>query len=149
MDGPLLALLVAGAMFAAGWHYGAKNVRADWTAERLQQSETARETERIAARNVSRIADDATRTSQRLAADAAGARSELARLRDVATAAGQRCDAAGTPPGGSTTTGPGVVLADLLGSASGRAAELAEALDAARNAGLACESAYDSLTRKP
>lgn len=83
----LLALLVA---FSAGWGVHARKAARDALQAQLQQSETNREAERLAARNMTRISDALTKdrlASDRRAADAAG------RLRDLAasTAAPAGC----------------------------------------------------------
>lgn len=74
----LAAVVIA---LAAGW-FGHARYRAGVDArEALQQSETARETERLAGRNMTRISDALTRdrlASDRRAADTAGRLQQLA-----------------------------------------------------------------------
>lgn len=51
-------------------------------------------------------------------------------------------------PGSTTTTGPGLVLADLYRGADDEAHELAAAFDYSLRAGLICERLYDSLSNR-
>lgn len=78
----VLALLTAA--FAAGWGAHIRWRAAADASQALQQSEDARESERLAARNITRITDELTQNrlrSDRAAADAAG------RLRQLAASA--------------------------------------------------------------
>lgn len=100
------------------------------------------------------IVDDATQTRDRAAADAAGARAALDRLRRAAVAAATTSPDTGAGPADPAAAascpaaaGPGLVLSDVLGGVAGRAVELGAAFDQSRAAGLACERAYDALTR--
>lgn len=100
------------------------------------------------------IVDEATQTRDRAAADAAGARAALDRLRRAATAAAaatlaEACAGPADPAvaeSGPPAAGTGLVLSDVLGSAGSRVVDLGAALDQSRAAGLACERAYEALT---
>lgn len=62
-------------------------------------------------------------------------------------------DARGLDPaaavGSEATTGPGLVLSNLLGGMDARGRECAAALDQSRIAGQACERSYDALRKPP
>lgn len=143
----LLGALAGIAAVAGGaWAAGAQHVQAKWDATDIQAalvaSETARETERLAAKRITRIANETDVALARARTDAVGARHALDSLRDAATQASANCAVriAPTSPPASDTT---VVLANVLVSAAGRAVELAAALDAATAAGQACERVVD------
>ncbi|WP_230586937.1 DUF2514 family protein [Bordetella hinzii] len=112
--------------------------------------EAARVEENRRTAAVERERDDAQKRAAVATADAAGARSELGRLRARADALARAAadsdpsTAAGGPAGADAVD----LLSYMLGRVSNRAAELAGVADRARNAGLTCERAYDA-SRSP
>jgi hypothetical protein len=82
--------------------------------------------------------------------DAAGARTELDRMRDRAATLARACSAPrGDPasaPGGPTAVDPGMVLADMLGRVATRSADLARLADERGVAGDTCVAHADGLT---
>lgn len=108
--------------------------------ERIQRSATTKEIDR--AHNLASAArTDASH------ADAVGRRmlDQLATLAASTSKAGPDTDAAA---GSSSTSGPGLVLTDLLGRLEPRGRELAAFLDQARISGLACERIYDAMSER-
>jgi hypothetical protein len=162
---PLLILSVVtllathGAAFYVG-HQLADNERleqaAEFEAERAalaaaaqtaEAAARAEEQRRVAA--VEEIRRGAQEQLDRVAADAAAARTAGNRLRDrvaILTAAcsrtpGDPAAAAGSPPTADTR----VLLADVFSEVERTGREMAAAADRARLAGAACERAYDAL----
>lgn len=133
----------------------ARQDQADYAAAAAQATadavQAARDEEQRRAAAIQEIADAASNALAVARADAVRARAAADRLRRAAeTYAAAHCGAApedpAVAPGSAPATGPGLVLADVLGRADDTAGDLAAAFDAARAAGLACQRAYDSLT---
>lgn len=144
-----LALSFAAGWSANGWRLGARladlqRAHAE-QAQRAQADARAEELRRVAAHQ--EIANVASLARARADDDRRAADAAHRRLLDAARAAGAAAADPGPAGGGAPTSGAGLVLADVLGSADDAAGELAAALDAARIAGLACERAYDALDR--
>ncbi len=134
--------------------------RADREHERAQAAlaltaavEQARQTEAQWRARHTEVQSHAENQIRVASADAARARSAADILRQRADVLGAQCAAERPGPGtdpadapaGQTTTGPGAVLADLLGRLAQTAAELAAVADARGGAGQACVQAYGAL----
>lgn len=141
---------------AQGWRGDARLARAEAarSQERDAQAqatmtaiEAARDEGRRRAAAVEKARDDAQNKAAAAAADAAGVRVELGRLRTranaLAHAAASRDPAAadGSPAGADAVD----LLTYMLGRVSDRAEELARIADRARISGLMCELAYGEL----
>lgn len=154
-----LAILAAAAAALAGlyaWRvgaerdYGRAEVRAEWTAAALAESEAnARETfRRLARQQENQLAQDRKLAEIRAAADRNLAAADQLRTQSAAAARRWR-DALRDSPTGSQCQAAGaaiVLQADVLGRADRRAGELAAFADAARAAGLKCEQDYRALS---
>ncbi|MGE8691505.1 MAG: DUF2514 family protein [Achromobacter sp.] len=157
------AAALAGALIAGGaawivrsWWADADEAKAEaaFAKERYAQAqatvtavEAAREEGRRRTAAVENARDDAQKQAAAAAADAAGVRGELGRLRArtnalAHTAAARDPAAADGSPAGADAVD---LLAYMLGRVGERAQELAGIADRARIAGLTCERAYDSL----
>jgi hypothetical protein len=118
----------------------------------LQAEQAARAEERRRVHTVTEIADAAHLQAAAARADAVRADRAARELRHaylavaVAIASGGTANTT-TAGGGAPATGPGLVLADVLGWADSPLRDLAAALDQSRIAGQACERAYDGLTQ--
>lgn len=137
------------AAHAAAIHAKALSSLAD-TARKA--SERARVAERDASDRIHAIATEAHDAIQTAYRDAAAAERASGQLREhiarlVAASASEPAVNSGAPPSGAPASGPGLVLADVLGRADGRAGELAAFADAAHIAGLSCERSYDEVRR--
>jgi preprotein translocase subunit SecD len=138
--------------------------RADRERERAQAAlaltaavEQARQTEAQWRARHTEVQSHAENQIRVASADAARARSAADILRQRADVLGAQCAAERPDPGtdpatasaGQTTTGPGAVLADLLGRLAQTAAELAAVADARGGAGETCVQAYGALLQAP
>ena len=150
---PLAIALALAGIFGAGWH--TRGVRADRDAAQVQltAAESARAAERGArtqeqqrTQRVQEIADaDRKNLSVRLRAAQSAAAAAVGLRDDAAAAVSAAASDPAATGGSASATGPGLVLADVLGRCGSRLAELAAAVDASRAAGLTCERAYDAV----
>jgi hypothetical protein len=153
---PAACAAAAAALFGAGWAVNGWRLNAELerinarraaAMARAEAEQRKQEAEWVAAQQ--EIAHVASLARQHAEADRRVADRAHQRLLDAArAAAGQAAQHPAAAGGGETTSGPGLLLAELLGRADGVAGELAEAYDNARIAGLACERAYE-VTRQP
>lgn len=139
---------------------GRQEVRALWSAEKVEQQRavianqaaaTAETQRRLDA--MQRNIDETHAQLDRANADAGAARSAYDRLRQqqarylAAVRPGSPASGPATSTGSPTTSVAVDLFADLFSESDEGAGILAAALDSARAAGLACERAYDALTQ--
>lgn len=148
--------IAAAALFGAGWTINGWRLNAELErinarrAAAMARAEIAqREQEAEWVATQQEIAHVASLARQHADADRRAADGAHQRLLNAARAAAQPAERPAAAGGGETASGPGLLLADLLGSADGIAGELAAALDQSRIAGLACEAAYRAIQGQP
>ena len=128
---------------------GAKEVRAEWTAAALVESEArAKETfRRISRQKENQDANTAELTAARAAADRNAADADRVRSQATESARQWAARIADSPTGADLAAAAEAiaVCTDLLGRADRAAGILAAYADAARIAGLQCERDYTSL----
>lgn len=156
----LIAVAVVAAVLFGAYRHGVSTTNDAWqakwdkavAAQALAQSAAERrqrEEEQRRQSEIEGVRNEANRQIEQAKADAAAAAVAANSLRDTAKRLAARADKAcsntGIAIGSAPTTGPGVVLADVLERADQRAGELAAAYDRARAAGIACERGYDKV----
>lgn len=161
----LIMVSACAVLFAAGWYHRdqsaareiaelkAQHASAQMLASQLLQREEAkhRATEQALIQTIEEKANAERQAKKDRAAAAASARAAAVSLRAAARAATDAivaaAAAAADPPAAErshTATGPGLVLADVLGSCGERVAELAREADESRARGQLCEASYNA-----
>lgn len=112
------------------------DARTEETRRTQAQMEIANESQRMATRRAA--------AADTLDAAAPGLRNAVAAA--ISSNSCRATEDSAAHPASPTARAPGVVLADVLGSAETRLRQLAEGLDASRAAGNACAAAYDALS---
>ena len=151
----LLLAAVAGAALAGAQTWRLHTLHAEVAQQRADQAEAARMAQQAARaeeqrrrQSIDEVSRHARTRIQAAELAAADARAAADSLRQRAHAAATAGDDGGPGPadGCAPATGPGLVLADLLGRAAARAADLAAEADRRGAAGAACEAAYRAVT---